>query len=78
MPRHVTVVEDGRRVMLKTDDGDATFLKEQGYWEVAWTWSSGEPPSKHIGSGVGEYSRKKLSNGQEPQFEEEIALWMKN
>ena len=30
MPRHVTVVEDGQRVTLKTDDGDATFLKEQG------------------------------------------------
>ena len=78
MPRHVTVVEDGQRVTLKTDDGDATFLKELGYWEVAWTWTWGEPPSGHIGSGVGEYSRKKLSDGQEAQFKEEIALWMKN
>ena len=48
------------------------------YWEVAWTWTSGEPPSGHTGSGVGEYSRKKLSDGQEAQFKEEIALWMKN
>ena len=30
MPRHVTVVEDSQRVTLKTDDGDATFLKELG------------------------------------------------
>ena len=78
MPRHVTVEEDELKVLLKTDDGEAMFDKKNGVWEVGWKWKSGEPPTSAVGSGIGEYSRKRLADDQEAKFRDEIAMWIDN
>ena len=75
MPRHVTVTRDGSRVSLAADEEEAVFDPAKGYWEVAWKWASGEPPTSPVGSGVGEYFRRRLSDEQEAKFQKETGLW---
>ena len=75
MPCHVTVTRDGSRVSLAADNGEAVLDPVKGYWEVAWKWTSGEPPANPVGSGVGEYFRRRLSDEQEAKFQKEAGLW---
>ena len=42
LSRHVTVTKDGEDVVLTVNDGEARWKEEEGFWEVAWQWSSGE------------------------------------
>ena len=65
-------------MLLKTGDGEAMFDKKNGVWEVGWKWKSGEPPTSAVGSGIGEYSRKRLADDQEAKFRDEIAMWIDN
>ena len=76
LPRDVSVSRDGPNVTLSMGDAEVAFDAERGFWEVQWRWSAGAPPQAPIGSGIGEYSRQKLSPEQEAKFQAEIDLWL--
>ncbi|XP_065196213.1 uncharacterized protein LOC135827687 [Sycon ciliatum] len=76
LSRHVTISEENGVVRLDMSDGTATFNPADGYWEIAWRWSAGNPPKDRVGSGLGEYSRKKLSEEQEQLFRAEVQMWI--
>ena len=78
MPRHVTVVQDGADVTLVMSDGEAHFDSQDKTWEVKWQWKDGEAPTVPLGSGVGQYSRTKLSPEQEVKFCSEVNAWIDN
>ena len=65
--RHVTVEHDGADVILTTADGSVRWRADVGYWELKWAWKD-KPPTRPVGSGIGEYSRHSLSTDQESQF----------
>jgi len=65
---------DDGQVTLSTDDGSVHWDPKKGYWELSWRWLD-EEPTKPIGPGLGEYSRKKLSEDQEALFQSELELW---
>eukprot|EP00117_Sycon_ciliatum_P035558 scpid11219/ scgid1080/ len=75
--RHVTVEHDGEDVILTTADGSVRWRADVGYWELTWAWKD-EPPTRPVGSGIGEYSRHSLSTDQESQFCEEVDMWIRN
>ncbi|XP_065195764.1 uncharacterized protein LOC135827166 [Sycon ciliatum] len=75
--RHVTVEHDGEDVILTTADGSVCWRADVGYWELTWAWKD-EPPTRPVGSGIGEYSRHSLSTDQESQFCEEVDMWIRN
>ena len=52
LSRHVTVTKDGEDVVLTVNDGEARWKEEEGFWEVAWQWSSGEEPQTTIENGT--------------------------
>ena len=76
LPRHVGVTQDENVVRLSMDDGEAVFDPQRGYWEVEWKWKGGQQPTSSIGSGLGEYSRGKLTPSQEQKFRDEVAMWI--
>ena len=77
LSRHVQVSEDQQsgNVTLRTNDGEVRWLAAKGCWEVAWKWLDEEKPRK-VGHGVGEYSRKKLTEQQETLFCSEVDSWI--
>ena len=77
LSRHVTVTKDGEDVVLTVNDGEARWKEEEGFWEVAWQWSSGEEPQT-IGHGTSEYSRARLTQEQEQHFCKEVDGWISN
>ena len=76
LPRQIQVHRDGKKVMLEMNDCEATFDPERGFWEVSWQWKDGAAPSSPIGSGIGEYSRQRLTDNQEEKFVDEIQKWI--
>lgn len=74
---HVSTVENSLGVSLVTDDGEGLYDMEKGFWEVAWRWQAGEPPTSAIGSGITEYSWRRLSSDQEEKFQSELDLWIR-
>lgn len=78
MPRHVTVVQAGADVTLEMSDGEARFDSKEKTWEMRWQWKNGEAPTAPLGSGVGQYSRAKLSPEQEAKFCSEVNAWIDN
>ena len=73
---HVTVTHDGDDVVLSSSDGAVRWKAEEGCWELAWKWKDGEEPSAPIGSGLGEYSRSRLTPQQEGLFQDEVEKWI--
>ena len=45
---------------------------------MTWLWSLGITPATTIGSGVGAYSRSKLSTEEEKHFCSEVESWIAN
>ncbi|XP_065196502.1 uncharacterized protein LOC135827994 [Sycon ciliatum] len=76
--RHVTVSKDGEDVVLRTDDSEVRWDSASERWIVRWMWADDEPPTKQIGSGIGQYSRKRLSPEQEASFCTEVDAWVEN
>ena len=74
---HVTVAQGSKNGTLTMDDGEATFDHQTGTWTMKWKWSAGEALSQPIGTGTGEYSRKKLTGKQEDPFQKEVDMWQK-
>ena len=77
MPGHVSVAQDDGHVTLTKNDSEAVFDKEKGFWTVRWKWAEGEAPIYPIGTGIGEYSKRRLPEEQEAKFRQEIAMWVK-
>ena len=77
--KHVDVHEDATsgNVTLTTDDGSVRWIADEKRWEVTWQWSSGAVPTTTISSGVGSYSRSKLS-AEEKHFCSEVESWIAN
>ena len=63
---------------LRSDDLQVTWSESKAQWEASWTWKDGVAPSQPLGTGVGEYSRKKLSPQMEEKFQAEIEMWRDN
>ena len=76
--QHVTTqyVKDG--VVFKTNDGQVKWSSELRRWELSWKWKNDRPPEGTLGSGIGEYSRSKLSPEQEQLFSDEVDSWIAN
>ena len=70
--------ESSGDVVLQTADGEVKWISESGHWELKWQWTTGQPPSAFVGSGVSEYSRSHLSPEQERQFCDEVNSWIQN
>ena len=77
--RHTTVTHTGvdGDVVLTFDDAEVTWKADAGYWEMKWNWEDGIPQS-FIGSGVAEYSRRKLTPEQEQMFCDAVDEWISN
>ena len=67
--RHTTVTHTGVNgdVVLTVDDAEVTWKADAGYWEMKWNLEDGFPQS-FVGSGIAEYSRRKLTPEQEQMF----------
>eukprot|EP00117_Sycon_ciliatum_P045923 scpid44614/ scgid2187/ len=78
LSRHIDVTESESTVTLKANDCQANWSNERGHWIAQWSWKGGVAPEQHIGSGIGEYSRKSLSVSEEEQFASEMKLWVDN
>ena len=78
--KHVDVHENvtSGNVTLTTDDGSVRWIADEKRWEVTWQWSSGAVPTTTISSGVGAYSRSKLSAEEEKHFCSEVESWIAN
>ena len=75
---HVTVTFEGDDVVLSSSDGAVRWKAGEGCWELAWRWKDGEEPSAPIGSGLGEYSRSRLTPHQEGLFQAEVEKWIES
>ena len=62
LPPHIQVRQDGDKFALAMSDCEVAFDPEQGLWEVSWKWQDGAAPASPLGSGIGQYSRQKLSD----------------
>ena len=78
LPRHTSVQQQSGGVTLRSDDLQVTWSESKAQWEASWTWKDGVAPSQPLGTGVGEYSRKKLSPQMEEKFQAEIEMWRDN
>ena len=76
LPPHIQVRQDGDKVTLAMSDCEVAFDAEEGFWEVSWRWQDGAAPTFPLGSGIGEYSRQKLSDDQESKFVQEVQNWV--
>ena len=76
--RHVQVARssDSGNITLRSSNGEVTWLAAEKHWQMSWCWLSDQPPVTPIGSGVGEYSRDKLTEHQEQLFRDEVQLWI--
>ena len=57
---HVKVVRDGDDVILCACDGEVRWRADDRFWELSWKWHD-DAPSQPLGSGIGEYSRARLT-----------------
>eukprot|EP00117_Sycon_ciliatum_P015220 scpid31464/ scgid0234/ Protein NYNRIN; NYN domain and retroviral integrase catalytic domain-containing protein; Pol-like protein len=78
LSRHISVSDGDGQVTLRMDDIEATWRDDLGFWEATWRWKADTEPSLPLGSGVGEYPRKKLNPEQEQQFVKEVQMWREN
>ncbi|XP_065189499.1 uncharacterized protein LOC135820118 [Sycon ciliatum] len=76
---YVSVDEDEvGNVTLSTSDGSVRWNNVLSRWELTWQWNDGVGPEASVGSGIGEYSRHKLTAEQEKLFQDEVDLWIHN
>ena len=74
---HVDVKEDSNGdVTLTTADGSVKWNSEESFWQLSWQWSEEGEPTRPLGSGLGEYPRKKLSEEEEQLFAGEVGSWI--
>eukprot|EP00117_Sycon_ciliatum_P040218 scpid93421/ scgid29592/ len=73
---HVKTEYDGNCVTFTADDGSVSWDPDRGYWGLTWKWIQGAEPVQPIGSGIGEYSRSKLTPEQEAEFCSEVDSWI--
>ena len=78
LSRHVEVIEEGDNVTLRVDDGEIKWLADEHRWMATWNWLGGQEPQSTIGSNIGEYSRKQLSEDQEMKFCTAVDEWVSN
>ena len=76
LSRHIEVIEDGKNVTLKVDDGEARWRDDVRQWEVNWVWKAGHEPTSRLGPSIGEYSRKRLTPDQETKFQSAVNEWI--
>ncbi|XP_065185766.1 uncharacterized protein LOC135816500 [Sycon ciliatum] len=76
--RHVQVSRHGQGVTLSARDGEVQWCHETKRWILRWKWKSGAAPEVPVGSGIGQYSREKLSPEQEKLFCKEVDAWIAN
>eukprot|EP00117_Sycon_ciliatum_P045998 scpid93880/ scgid32998/ len=73
---HVSAERDSADIVLTTDDAEVRWNGSSKQWVASWKWKSGTPPIGTIGSGIGEYSRNKLTAEQEQLFTQEVDSWI--
>ena len=76
LSRHISVERDSDGVTLSSADFKVRWDNSAKSWTVAWVWGGGVEPTDSIGSGVTQYSRKKLSAEQEQQYQKEVQSWI--
>ena len=69
---------DGRDVILQSRDGEVRWKAEKREWELSWQWNYGVTPASTLGSGIGAYSREKLTPEQDALFCAEVEKWIEN
>ena len=62
LSRHIVVSSERDDVSLEADDFRASWDSTEKCWAVEWKWVGDKPPTRPVGSGVGEYSRKRKSS----------------
>ena len=70
--RHTKVEYDGDDVILQMSDVSVRWKAISQQWKVMWRWNDDSGPPGEVGSGIGEYSRQKLSAVEEECFHREI------
>ena len=78
LSQHISVERDSNSVTLSSTDFGVRWDDGQKSWTVGWVWQGGVEPTHMPGSGVAEYSRKKLSAEQERQYQQEVQSWINN
>ena len=73
---HVRVERIGQDVKLETEDCTVQWDNDSQRWTMNWRWKAGTPPSQPVGCGVGEYSRRSLTEEQEQLFRTEVDAWI--
>lgn len=75
---HVSVKHDGCDVILQSQDGEVRKKLEKREWDLSWQWKYGVSPSSMLGSGIGAYSRERLTPEQHALFCAEVEKWIDN
>ena len=78
LSRHISVEPDSDGVTLRSADFKVRWDNSSKSWSVSWVWEGVAEPTDSIGSGVMEYSRKRLSAEQEQQYQKEVQSWIDN
>ena len=78
LSRHISVEPDSDGVTLRSADFKVRWDNSAKSWTVSWVWEGVAEPTDSIGSGVTEYSRKRLSAEQEQQYQKEVQSWIDN
>eukprot|EP00117_Sycon_ciliatum_P020617 scpid88671/ scgid18310/ len=63
-------------VMAKADDCAVWWDSTSQRWTMGWTWKARTHPTRPVGCGVGEYSRRSLTEEQEQLFRTEVDAWI--